>query len=154
MRPLCVCPQALGGPGTCELLGLCLLSPRRAAHHSGLCGEFTEHVCSGHISCLSRPDFQLAPWSAASAQLAFLTHSPLRLLLALDITAAEPESRAFCSKSNQPLAVKLLVSVACTLLSCLGSVPAEPGVGRWKQFQVRISQIFPDLFNVLIMFPG
>ena len=150
MRPLCVCPQALGGPRACEFLWLCLLSPRRVAHDSGLCGEFIEHVCSGHISCLSRPDFQLAPWSAAaaariaaSAQLAFLTPSPLRLLLALDITAAEPESRASCSKSNQPLAVKLLVSAACTLPSCSGDVPAEPGVGRWKQFQVRISQIFP-----------
>ncbi|CAI9173408.1 unnamed protein product [Rangifer tarandus platyrhynchus] len=71
-----------------------------------------------------------------AAQLAFLTHSPLRLLLTIDITAAEPESCAFCSKSNQPLAVKLLVSVACTLLSCSGDVPAEPGVGRWKQFQL------------------
>lgn len=89
-----------------------------------------------------------------AAQLAFLTHSPLRLLLTIDIPAAEPESCAFCSKSNQPLAVTLLVSVACTLLSCSGDVPAEPGVGRWKQFQVRISQIFPDLLNVLIVFPG
>lgn len=82
------------------------------------------------------------------AQLAFLFHSPLRLLLTIDITAAEREFCAFCSKSNQPLTVKLLVSVACAVLSCQGDVPAELGVGRWEQLQVRISQISPDLFSV------
>lgn len=82
------------------------------------------------------------------AQLAFLFHSPLRLLLTVDITAAEREFCAFCSKSNQPLAVKLLVSVACAVLSCQGDVPAELGVGRWEQLQVRISQISPDLLSI------
>ena len=88
------------------------------------------------------------PGLSLVAQLAFLIPLPLRLPLAIDIAAAEREFCAFCSKSNQPLAVKLLVSVACAVLPSQGAVPAELGVGRWEQFQVRISQISPDLFSV------
>lgn len=109
------------------------------------CVSFSVRFPASRLACGCRSqDHSLS----LVAKLAFLTPSPLRLLLAIDITAAEREFCAFCSKSNQPLAVKLLVSVACAVLPCQGAAPAELGVGRWEQFQVRVSQISPGLFSV------
>lgn len=124
----CICAQALGGPGMCEFLGLCLLSLSHATHQPGVCGELIQHLCDCHIACLSLSSFQLVHWSvAAPARITvsalqrrwlFLVHSPLRLLLIIEITAAERGFGASCFQSNRPLAVKLLVFTACPVLSC------------------------------------